>query len=708
LSQQHFVPRFALLAIILALFSCLIIANAAAAATTADFSVFPTSIKQGDELVTVTWSGIKNATFGDVVLFYVVPETALSGPLPIKDGIPEKKQIGFFKVFELDPQLTGSGQVQMPVFLSREYAFWIEYSRINGDSQKEILHWASVTDSHYYVCSAFHLAYTHRKEEYKLMYTTSESSSAPHWIHLATNYDTISAPSVALKNSTTDGFFPTIHSGTYTLQDMVESPANQTANWISPGNFREAVLRFPTDQSQLFGSDKRTSKLHDTPQRSLYYWYRVRDQNGIFKSQIYKVYSPFGLESPTSNYRHDTDVYLFGDSGTGFPWGFYTSTDQQQTAVLTYNTIAMLIDEKRANSDFTPTHILHIGDLNYSRGYSFLTEYFVQQIEPLASANPYMISIGNHEYCYRGQPWKPDWHNCGTDSGGEAGIPTFRRWAMPKDFQYQPYNNTNNCVNTQETQGYIRNKMRNIAYSYNVNHIHFIVMNMELDFTTGSAQFEFVEKDLKSVDRKQTPWVILSGHRPAYCTSQECEIAEPDNPLAMDVLFRNLYQPLMVKYNVNIAIFGHAHHYERFKPLGLTNYKPILDYNVNVMGNGKEEYLGYEDTIDFNEVNYQYENVQTRPVTRVVDGVDHIKSIAPIHIVSGAAGNEYNPPWAKYMRGIDGGYSDYHHMLPPHSVFRTQSFGFSHFRANQTHLTGKWFSNEHGSIHDHFVLENQF
>jgi len=69
-------------------------------------------------------------------------------------------------------------------------------------------------------------------------------------------------------------------------------------------------------------------------------------------------------------------------------------------------------------------------------------EQYQALIEPIASRTPYMVSIGNHEYCYLtggendpsgapGNGFHPIWGNYGNDSGGECGVPMFYRYHMP-------------------------------------------------------------------------------------------------------------------------------------------------------------------------------------------------------------------------------------------------------------------------------------
>jgi hypothetical protein len=72
-----------------------------------------------------------------------------------------------------------------------------------------------------------------------------------------------------------------------------------------------------------------------------------------------------------------------------------------------------------------------IGDIAYAVGYANRWEQFFHEISPIATQVPYMVSIGNHEYDWKGQPFKPYWGNYGDDSHGECGIPYSNRFHMP-------------------------------------------------------------------------------------------------------------------------------------------------------------------------------------------------------------------------------------------------------------------------------------
>jgi hypothetical protein len=61
-------------------------------------------------------------------------------------------------------------------------------------------------------------------------------------------------------------------------------------------------------------------------------------------------------------------------------------------------------------------------------------------------------------------------------------------------------------------------------------------------------------------------WLILTGHRPMYTSCTSYNSFQPDS----QNLVQNL-EPLMVKYGVDVAFWGHVHNYERTCPM--------VDYN---------------------------------------------------------------------------------------------------------------------------------
>ena len=71
--------------------------------------------------------------------------------------------------------------------------------------------------------------------------------------------------------------------------------------------------------------------------------------------------------------------------------------------------------------------------------------------------------------------------------GGECGVPTYHRYHMP--------DNGNSLF----------------WYSFDYGMVHMVMMSTEHDFTPGSKQYMWMENDLKKVDRKVTPWLMVGG-----------------------------------------------------------------------------------------------------------------------------------------------------------------------------------------------------
>jgi acid phosphatase type 7 len=157
-----------------------------------------------------------------------------------------------------------------------------------------------------------------------------------------------------------------------------------------------------------------------------------------------------------------------------------------------------------------PAFISHIGDISYSRGYSWLWDHFFEQIEPIASNTPYHVCIGNHEYDWPSQPWKPSWaaniYN-GKDGGGECGVPYSIKFTVPGNSSFPT--------------GTGAPDIQNLYYSFDTGVVHFVYMSTETDFAQGSNQYKFIKDDLEGVNRSQTPFIVFQGHRPMYTSSNE-------------------------------------------------------------------------------------------------------------------------------------------------------------------------------------------
>ncbi len=153
-------------------------------------------------------------------------------------------------------------------------------------------------------------------------------------------------------------------------------------------------------------------------------------------------------------------------------------------------------------------------------------------IEPAARQVPYMVVVGNHEYCYdnkhhedadpsgASEPFQPDWGNYGNDSGGECGVPFAKRFQMPSNGVEVPSNKRPEIVNgsvdghanvLDENEGWEddwgedeggedvspanRKPPRDNApfwYAFDYGSVHFVAISTEHDLGRKSRQHRYV------------------------------------------------------------------------------------------------------------------------------------------------------------------------------------------------------------------------
>ncbi|ORY15350.1 Metallo-dependent phosphatase-like protein [Clohesyomyces aquaticus] len=226
--------------------------------------------------------------------------------------------------------------------------------------------------------------------------------------------------------------------------------------------------------------------------------------------------------------------------------------------------------------------IIHPGDLAYAddwiekpknildgkNAFEAILEQFYSQLAPISARKAYMASPGNHEAACQEIPFTtglcPDGQKNFTDFMNRFGH------TMPSAFASTSSNNTAK-VNANKAQALAKPPF---WYSFEYGMVHITMIDTETDFANapdqpgGSAglnsgpfgganqQLDFLAADLASVDRTVTPWVIVGGHRPWYTTGtgqcKPCQAA---------------FEPLLYKYGVDLAIFGHVHNSQRFLPV---------------------------------------------------------------------------------------------------------------------------------------------
>jgi hypothetical protein len=171
-------------------------------------------------------------------------------------------------------------------------------------------------------------------------------------------------------------------------------------------------------------------------------------------------------------------------------------------------------------------------------------------------------------------------------------------------------------------------------YSIESGPVHFTVMSTENNWTAGSEQYNWIQSDLASVNRSSTPWLIFTGHRPAYSSYQN-SIIDDITGTAVDTAFPLAIEPLLLNAKVDLAIWGHVHNYER----------TCAVYQSTCLGNPTN--------------------------TSGIDTYNNTVYTAPVHAVIGTAGFTLDPISTE---------------PPAWSLVRIGAFGYTYIQADPTSL----------------------
>ena len=95
-------------------------------------------------------------------------------------------------------------------------------------------------------------------------------------------------------------------------------------------------------------------------------------------------------------------------------------------------------------------------------------------------------------------------------------------------------------------------------YSFDVGPVHVVYFSTEHDFRRASIQYNWLEQDLRSVNRSRTPWLIVGGHRHMY--TSEVESTEEGE---IRLMLQMSLEPMFYQYHVDLNLFAHRHSYER-------------------------------------------------------------------------------------------------------------------------------------------------
>lgn len=83
--------------------------------------------------------------------------------------------------------------------------------------------------------------------------------------------------------------------------------------------------------------------------------------------------------------------------------------------------------------------------------------------------------------------------------------------------------------------------------------VTFVHYSTERNIAIGSPQYQWLAQTLRSIDRKVTPWVIVTGHRPGYVDSTS---SSDQDYMAY---YQYLLDPLFAETKVDLVFYGHTH-----------------------------------------------------------------------------------------------------------------------------------------------------
>lgn len=207
--------------------------------------------------------------------------------------------------------------------------------------------------------------------------------------------------------------------------------------------------------------------------------------------------------------------------------------------------------------------------------YETILESFFDELQPVTAYKPYMVGPGNHEA------------NC--DNGGT----TDKRFNITYDVSICLPGQTNftGFMNHWRMPGPQSGGRDNFWYSFDHGMVHYVQLSTETDLGNGivapdepggdskensgpfgkypNEQVDWLKKDLTSVNRQKTPWVIVAGHRPWY-------VSAPNDTSNVCLNCQKAFEPLFHEFSVDLVLSGHVHAYER--------HAPLFNYNIDPNG----------------------------------------------------------------------------------------------------------------------------
>ncbi|HVL33011.1 MAG TPA: metallophosphoesterase family protein, partial [Actinomycetota bacterium] len=217
----------------------------------------------------------------------------------------------------------------------------------------------------------------------------------------------------------------------------------------------------------------------------------------------------------TSGY---SQVRSFHTAPTDGAWSFVAIADMGTSSQAVKTTQAIVAEN--------PDLVVHAGDLSYANGNDPVWDTWLDVIEPYASRIPYMTAPGNHEY----ETFPKSWSSY------------LSRMSMPGN---------------------------ELWYGFDYANVHFTVLQSHdtAHNTQGTLDdmITFAEQDLaRAVERRaagEIDHIIVMQHHPLY-GNQDGSVERQRNPTWI-----TLEEQWFHRYDIDLVIVGHNHHYERSKPM---------------------------------------------------------------------------------------------------------------------------------------------
>ncbi len=195
--------------------------------------------------------------------------------------------------------------------------------------------------------------------------------------------------------------------------------------------------------------------------------------------------------------------------------------------------------------------VLFVGDLSYADGYQPRWDTWGRLVEPYTSSMVWMYTQGNHEI-------EPS--NVAPDF-----LSYSKRFRLP----YKHSGSTSNMY-----------------YSYDIAGIHVLMLGSYTAFDESSEQYAWLRKDLESVDRISTPWVVAAMHAPWY-NSNHNHYGDGED-------MRTSMESVLYEHGVDAVIAGHVHAYERSHGVYDNEIDPCGPHYINIGDGGNREGLDFD------------------------------------------------------------------------------------------------------------------